>query len=373
MSRLRLAPLVPIFLGGSLSALQGQGLSAKAQLWLGVTSASNPAPGSSAYGETLGFIPTLSLAGETGWLASLDAELALEGTAALDGFFGAGEGGVQRSLKPYRAWARYIADNFDLRLGLQKLSFGPGRFLRTLIWFDTLDLRDPTGQTGGVTALRLRYYPGSQLALWGWLLAADRPDRPSPGGRAEYTFALGELALTYDYRRAGEHEYASRPFLSPLVDEQRIAADLRIDWHIGFWAEYATIRSINALPGLPGESQLAMAGGDYTLGWGQGVYVMAEHMWTRVQLPAPLPEQVRQLSVALASYPLGLTDQLLAIGGYDWRTEQTFAFLQWVRSYDYVSLYLMLYAYPEGAGDTGSSSAVAVSGNGAQIMIILNY
>ncbi|MEE9162718.1 MAG: hypothetical protein V3U35_07070 [Candidatus Neomarinimicrobiota bacterium] len=369
MSRLRLAPLVPILLGGSLSTLQGQNVSAKAQLWLGVTNASDPAPGSSAYGETLGFIPTLSLAGESGRLAGLDAELAIQGTATLDGFFGAGAGGVQRSLKPYRAWGRYVADNFDLRLGLQKLSFGPGRFLRTLIWFDTLDLRDPTGQTGGVTALRLRYYPGSQLALWGWLLAADRPDIPSPGGRAEYTFGLGELALTYDYRRASDHEYASRPFLSPLVDEERIAADVRIDWHIGFWAEAASIRS----PALDGESQLAMLGADYTLGWGQGLYVMAEHLWTRVQLPALGPEQVRQVSVALASYPLGMTDQLLAIGGYDWHAEQTFAFMQWLRSYDYLSLYLMFFAYPDGAGDTGSSSAVAVSGNGAQFMIILNY
>jgi hypothetical protein len=62
------------------------------------------------------------------------------------------------AIKPYRAWIRYSSDQFELRLGLQKLNFGSASILRPLMWFDQLDPRDPLHLTDGVWGVLGRYY-----------------------------------------------------------------------------------------------------------------------------------------------------------------------------------------------------------------------
>jgi hypothetical protein len=61
-------------------------------------------------------------------------------------------------LKPYRLWMRYSSDQFEIRLGLQKINFGSASMLRPLMWFDSVDPRDPLQLTDGVWALLVRYY-----------------------------------------------------------------------------------------------------------------------------------------------------------------------------------------------------------------------
>ena len=272
--------------GGSLllTPLQGQGLHLKGQLWGSVTRGNDPAPGRENVEETVGYIPTFSLARQLGPMSVLDLEAAYSLGAVLDGALKDGEDDIDRYGKLYRLWGRYATPEFELRLGLQKIAFGPGMVLRPLMWFDTFDLKDPTGQTEGVGALRLKWYPWPNLALWGWAIRPDHPDEASAGGRAEYTFGPGEVALTYHYQQRTDLDFAGRQLLPSDEAENRLALDTRLDWKIGLWSEVmiaqATKKSL--WDGEKNKLQQVMVGGDYTLPWGDGVYVMLEHLWSRM-------------------------------------------------------------------------------------------
>ena len=85
-----------------------------------------------------------------------------------------GDYAISSNEEPYRLWLRYSSDQIEARLGLQKIAFGPAMVLRSLAWFDTIDPKDPTGQTDAVEAFRLRVFPTSSLALWLWSINNDQ-------------------------------------------------------------------------------------------------------------------------------------------------------------------------------------------------------
>ena len=62
------------------------------------------------------------------------------------------------TLDPYRLWARFASPQYEIRGGLQKISFGSATLLRPLMWFDTIDPRDPLQLTDGVYGLLGRYF-----------------------------------------------------------------------------------------------------------------------------------------------------------------------------------------------------------------------
>lgn len=274
------------------SSLRGQGLHLKGQLWGSVTRGNDPAPGRSDVEETIGYIPTLSLARQFGPLTLADMELAYNLGAVLDGAFGTGDSGIVSFDKLYRLWGRFATEKFELRLGLQKIAFGPGMVLRPLMWFDTLDLRDPTGQTEGVGALRLKWYPWPNLALWGWVVRPDYKNYASPGGRIEYTLGPGEVALTYHYQQRTSLDFAGKSLLPPYNEaENRFALDARLDWKVGLWTEVMIAQATKKWwDGEKNNLQRVMVGGDYTFPWGNGVYIMVEQLWSRLdyyELPPP--------------------------------------------------------------------------------------
>ena len=82
-------------------------------------------------------------------LIDFEASANLYGTFAFHPFDEAHSDG---GLKPYRLWTRYSSDQFELRLGLQKINFGSASMLRPLMWFDQMDPRDPLHLTDGVWA-----------------------------------------------------------------------------------------------------------------------------------------------------------------------------------------------------------------------------
>lgn len=281
-----------------IGSLAGQGLGFKGQFWTSVTAGDDPAPGHSDMEHTIGYIPSLSLAHKLGPLSVMDLEIAYNLGALMDGSFGSGRAGTETSSKPYRLWARFASESFELRLGLQKIAFGPGRVLRPLMWFDTFDLKDPTGQTEGVGALRLKWYPWRNLALWGWIIRPDYRDYASPGGRMELTLGPSETALTYHRHKASSLDYAGQMLLptqlsvaSPqppgMIDdeEERFAFDARWDGFVGLWTEAVLARGTRLAPDNEINTVTrAMVGGDYTLPWGDGVYVMLEHLWSRTDV-----------------------------------------------------------------------------------------
>jgi len=276
--------------GGSLllTPLPGQGLHLKGQLWGSITYGDDPASGRENVEETIGYIPTLSLGRQFGPLSVLDLEAAYQLGAVLDGALEEGEDDIDRYGKLYRFWGRLATENLELRLGLQKIAFGPGMVLRPLMWFDTLDLRDPTGQTEGVGALRLKWYPWPNLALWSWVVRPDYTEYASPGGRIEYTLGASEFGLTYHYNKYNllddsHPDFASRPLLALDSAEHRLAIDTRLDWKVGLWSEVVFAQATEKfMDGVKNDLLQVMVGGDYTFPWRNGVYVMVEHLWSRL-------------------------------------------------------------------------------------------
>ncbi|HIF29072.1 MAG TPA: hypothetical protein EYQ40_11230, partial [Candidatus Marinimicrobia bacterium] len=197
-----------------------QSFSLKGQFWGSVIHGDDPPAGRSSFETTLGYIPMLSLARNL----SDDRFVDLEWSYRMQ--YRMYEEDVVFSRKPYRQWLRYSSDQIEARLGLQKIAFGPAMVLRSLAWFDTIDPKDPTGQTDAVEAFRLRLFPTSSLALWLWSINNDQ-DTLSYGGRAELSTSIGEWGLTYhqDPTELGQSVGQFPIFISGA--HQRAAVDYR--------------------------------------------------------------------------------------------------------------------------------------------------
>ena len=68
----------------------------------------------------------------------------------------------------YRMWGRISTSRFEFRMGLQKINFGSASLLRPLMWFESIDPRDPLQLTDGVTGLLFRYYFLNNANIWIW-------------------------------------------------------------------------------------------------------------------------------------------------------------------------------------------------------------
>ena len=71
-------------------------------------------------------------------------------------------------LKAYRLWLRLTTNQFEARVGLQKINFGSATLFRPLRWFDKIDPRDPLKLTDGVYGLLMRYYFEDNTNIWLW-------------------------------------------------------------------------------------------------------------------------------------------------------------------------------------------------------------
>jgi hypothetical protein len=130
----------------------------------------------------------LPLHGGVRYIPQLNIEMPFSETRLLDMEFSANIFGstdlspfdtisASGEIKPYRIWMRYTTDQFELRLGLQKLNFGSAYMLRPLMWFDQIDPRDPLQLTDGVWGLLARYYFLNNANLWLWGLYGNNEKR----------------------------------------------------------------------------------------------------------------------------------------------------------------------------------------------------
>ena len=338
---------------------------------------SDPPSGRSHFEESIGYIPTLSIFRGLGELPLLDFEIAFDLGYILNGVSDI----VESQTDLHRLWARYSTEKVELRLGRQKIAFGPGRVLRPLEWFDTLDPKDPTGQTKGVTAARVRYFMPPKLSFWAWLVRPDNPDIAAPGARVEYTFPLAEAALTVHHRPALTAD-GVRPagiaLLPEATAENRLAFDIRADVKIGIWSEVVIARAVNPIPEEPDARILAMAGGDYTFPWGSGLYVMVEHLADFTRVHASTGRRESHLSALLVDYPIGIFDRLFAILVYNWEEEHLSKYLRWQRTYDNYTFNIILFANPDRKSFATQlqeplPETLAAFGYGVQFMLIYNH
>ena len=340
-----------------------QTLSIKGQLLVsGLTS--NDIPNNwQSFESIIGYIPTFSLKKELYNEILLDAEWAyyLKRYYTGDSLFNYNENN-------HRFWVRYSSDKIEARLGLQKIVFGPTQILRPLSWFDTFNLKDPTGQTDGVESFRLRWFPSNSISVWSWLINNDL-DTLSYGGRAEITSSVGEFGFTYHQAPSKSMQPIGQVGVPIYNSHNRVAIDYRFDGFIGLWNESALVRSDKSKIGL------ITIGADYTIPVANGILVMAESMYVTNKNNTVNSDQTH--SVFLASLPIGMIHQIMYISQINWNEEKTYQYLRWSSTYDSYSLNMIISINPKrnqyNIPAISLPKSLSGFGTGIQFMFIYNH
>lgn len=330
------------------------------------------------------YLPAFSLQKNISKKINIDLEFSLN--AYGNGFIQNSDGfETDGDIKPYRIWIRISAPQFELRLGLQKINFGPAVLLRSLMWFDRIDPRDPLQITDGVYGMLMRYYFLNNANIWiwglytndepkGWEILAPKPNSWELGGRAQTPLLTGELGLTYHHRTIGDQDLIDLITTQDgTFPENRYAVDGRWDIVIGLWFEASMIHQ--KIPDYPYRYRKTMTlGMDYTFGIGNGLHILGEYFNMTFSKDAwSTGERVRFTALSL-DYPLGLLDHVRLMIYYDWDSRDLYRFVSWQRTYDRWSFYVMGYWNPERFLIYQTPEQVNLfTGLGIQLMAVFNH
>jgi hypothetical protein len=286
----------------------------------------------------------------------------------------------------YRLWVRFASSQYEARAGLQKISFGSATLLRPLMWFDSIDPRDPLQLTDGVYGVLGRYYFLNNANIWVWGLYGNDDLKgwetiPSYereiefGGRVQMPVPAGEMGLSYHHRRVNPKGsvFGARYPDQGKFPEQRIGLDGKWDIGVGLWLEGTVTRQDLDVP-APRYQKLFTVGTDYTFDIGNGPHLLLEQFVGVDTKNLFGSGDSQSISALLADYPLSLLDTVSAIVYYDWEIDNWSGFLTWRRSYDQWQIHLSAFRNPDRDtitqdGTTGSS----FSGNGVQLMLVFNH
>lgn len=298
--------------------------------------------------------------------------------------------GIESDAELYRGWLRLSTTQFELRLGLQKINFGPALLLRGLRWFDRLDPRDPLQITEGINAALMRYYWLNNANLWLWSIWPDdeakgleflptREDQPEFGGRIQYPFFSGELAFSGHYRQAAFPELLQLITNREAFDEQKFALDGKWDPLMGLWFEAVMVRRDLQLPANPilfKNTWFLTLGTDYTFPISNGLRVTLEQMLIRNSDGQVISSQSADLTALYMNLPMGLLDALTAVAYVDWQNQRFSQFIGWNRTYDSWSFNANVFWSSENAAvSVINSSAFAANSieRGIQIQAVFNH
>ncbi len=331
------------------------------------------------------FIPEFSLSQKVSDSFSLAAEFSLNGFVVAR--FQSGEDArTDGEIDPYRFWLRLGTNQFEARIGLQKINFGSAALLRPLMWFDSLDPRDPLQLTDGVYGLLLRYYFVNNANIWSWALygndspkgweaVATADDTIEYGGRVQLPLWTGELALTYHHRRIDivPESVPLMPLNGERVPESRVGLDGKWDLGVGLWFEGTLTHQESEL--LPQPWQRALAFGlDYTFDLGNGLNAMGEHLRLDRSGKALGPGDGTDFSALFLRYPVSIFVDLTAIFYYDWKEKEFYRFFSWQRTYDRWRFNIIAFWNPDAflifPTQPGGNP---FAGKGFQFMIVFNY
>lgn len=344
---------------------------------------------------SLRFIPELTFSLPAGRGLTLDAEISANAYGDVT-FLSDASTDASAGLKPYRGWLRLSTPRFEARVGLQKLSFGPATLFRPLMWFDSLDPRDPLQITNGVYGLLLRYYSTGNANVWAWSLYGNKdrrgfdlapPDNKSPefGGRLEVPLFKGEIGATYHHRKAAidgltpimspgpASPLPSSLFPVPPAPEDRFGLDGKWDLGVGVWFEGALAHQRSPLLPLPFQRALTL-GLDYTFGLGRGLTALAEHFRIASSARAFSPGDGLSFTALLLRYPLGILDEISGIFYYDWKNHGVYRFLSWKHTTDALSFSAIAFWNPTELlvfqGQPGSGS---FAGTGLELLLAYHF
>lgn len=341
--------------------------------------------GKNAVSTGIRYLPEISLNKEMGTNFQLDSDISFNANQSWL-FHSVNDVETTNQLEPYRLWLRFSSTQFEARLGLQKLSFGSASLLRSLMWFDRLDPRDPLQLTNGVYGLLLRYYFLNNTNIWVWgLYGNDDPKgleffgtkkgSPEYGGRLQAPVLAGDIGFTFHHRRAvlPFTPFGSLSGRELSFPENRFALDGRWDFLIGLWFEAAMIHQ--KMDFLSSDyRRLLTLGTDFTFPLGNGLHLLSEHFMQTISEEPFSKGNNFSISAALFNYPLGLLDTFTAIFYYDWENRNLYRFLNWQRSYDNWQFYLIGFWNPENINILQNlRENNFFAGRGFQLMVVFNH
>jgi hypothetical protein len=359
---------------GQTSSFEGQ-----ASGWIAVT------PDNSAVSAGLRYIPELTLEEKLQNNLSAQADLSLNDYVIGD-LSKNQRPGYEGEIRPYRASLRLASDVFELRAGLQKISFGTATLFRPLMWFDKVDPRDPLQLTDGVYGLLARYYFLSNANIWfwglcgndetkGWEIAPTQKKNIEFGGRIQAQIWSGEAGISYHHREADLSNLTGIPADTgeSSVPENRIGLDGKWDIGIGVWFEAVIIHEQTEIPGMTYQRQWTL-GADYTFDIGNGLTALTEYF--RNEHPNSVFGRADGLGFSglSLSYALGTLDRISAFMYRDWTDHDWYRLLTLQRTYDNWIIYFLGFWNPNSIQlnqTQGGSSLFA--GTGIQVMLVLNH
>jgi hypothetical protein len=287
-------------------------------------------------------------------------------------------------IKPYRIWARFSTNQFELRAGLQKINFGSASILRPLMWFDQIDPRDPLQLTDGVWGILARYYFLNNANIWlwglygnerlkGWETFPSSKHIPEFGGRIQIPVPRGEAGISYHHRRADCSILSDSTATYGDVPENRFGFDAKFDVVVGCWLEASWSNYTHRI-GSYSNQEFINLGIDYTFGLGNGLTVTLEQLVaSNDQNPFEFRNPVH-FSLLNLSYPVGMFDHISAIIYYDWTNNRIYNFLNWQKQFNKFTFYLMGYVNPkEYSIPTQHMDEILYAGSGIQLMVVFNH
>lgn len=286
----------------------------------------------------------------------------------------------------YRLSSRLSGSQYELRMGLQKINFGSASIFRPLMWFDTIDPRDPLQLTSGVYGILGRFYFLNNANTWlwgllgnedpkGWELIPTVKDKPEFGGRLQIPMFTGEAGVSYHYRQLelGGIMPVIPPGVKTSTSENRIAFDGKWDIGVGFWLESVLTHHHSELM-LYDWEQAYTIGIDYTFGIGNGLNLLTEYFVLENTDEVLKGGEGIQFSAFSANYPLGVIDKLNGIVYYDWDNNDYYRLISLQRNYDNWSFFLLAFWNPNDYKlDVSSQESSEFAGKGIQLMVVFNY
>lgn len=277
----------------------------------------------------------------------------------------------------YRAWLRYAKPKYEMRLGLQRINFGPAKIFRSLRWFDQIDIRDPLQLTSGVYGLLARYFFLNNCNVWIWTLYGNHEprgleivktskSRAELGGRYQLPVPGGEMGFSFHRRFIDRADWKNKMNSSLTKGlHNRYGVDGVWDIGIGLWAEaVAGEIKINEKESL--WKKFLTLGCDYTLPIGPGLYVIAEHFISSSGPELDINDEVYKVSAVSADFSISLADSINLISFYDWDQKKIYPYLGWNRTYDRWLFNLSIFS----SADNGET---LYTGEGALVLITYNH
>ncbi len=332
------------------------------------------------------YIPELSLAQRLSSSYEISAEIAVNSQWYSD-FSKWDYSDDTLTVDPYRLWARFASPQYEIRGGLQKISFGSAMLLRPLMWFDTIDPRDPLQLTEGVYGLLGRYFFLNNANIWVWTLYGNDDlkgweglptDKSSIeyGGRLQLPILSGEMGFSYDHRSVDTDSIVvdSREQLQNTFPEDRFGIDGKWDLGIGIWFEGTVTYQDLGVIDLHYQ-RLFTVGLDYTFDIGNGLHVLGEHFESVQAEEAFGSGEQYAISALSADYPLGILDTVTAIVYYNWDEDYWSPFISWQRTYDQWQINVSAFSNPDEPllEQDNSATTNSFAGNGIQVMLVFNH